>query len=325
MRKLHYILAGLVLVFALGSCEKNDKHDLEVDAMKAAKADKAIVEMGSNEPVSNAGVVPEVIPGENKGGNRTCEEVWAAFGDPEDVYLCGDKVDWDDDAEGFASSFPDGLNVTVTGIHVGFTIDGCLEIDGNFYKVGAVIVKGSNAANVYFYEGGTTADFGLAAPGNKHMVSNLTFCFVPCIPEEGVDLVVALKASITHSDRIADDVAYSYSEDKFPGSNIVGYVPYELTENGVEQEFPLYSELLTEADPLTAQIGTFKVKDYFEGSIHYIEVNIDTDDDDWTFGSGGCLLYIGSEAGLLSLNNVLDFPFFNNSPAESRMFKIALN
>jgi len=189
MKKLMYFIAGLILAVAMVSCEKQDKHDLGIDALKAAKI--TYMPGDTPGPTSDNGIIPEIIPGDNKGGNRTCEEVWLEFGEGDEVcgedYLCGDKVDYDDDPEGFASSFPDGLTVTVSGIHIEFEIeDDCLEFEGieGFWKVGAVIVKGSNAANVYWYPDGETHDWGLAAPGNKPMVSNLTFCFVPCVPEE---------------------------------------------------------------------------------------------------------------------------------------------
>jgi len=316
MRKLHYILAGLVLVFALVSCEKNNKHDLDVDAMKAAKAKKAVVELGANIPESDGGVVPEVIPGENKGGNRTCDEVYAVLGQLDDVYLCGNKVDWDDDAEGFASSFPDGLNVTVTGIHVGFTIDGCVEINGGFYKVGAVIVKGSNAANVYFYPGGTTADFGLAAPGDKHMVSNLTFCFVPCEVEE-VELVVALKAFVNPKSGV-EDVIYS-TGTALPNMKSVEYAPY--TVGGGLQTIILKSEL----SGLEAGTMTIDVENDPVDGLDYFVVNINADDSSWSFGDHGCYFYIGSLSGLLPLNTAGDFPYNNYTPPENRSFKIPVS
>ncbi len=187
------------MVVAMGSCEKQDnKADLGIDALKAAKVTYAPGDMPG--PTSHNGIIPVIIPGDNKGGNRTCEEVWIEFGEEGEVcgvdYLCGDKVDYDGDGAGFASSFPDGLTVTVLdGIHIEFEIDGCLEFVGvpGDWKVGAVIVKGSNAANIYWYPDGETHDWGLAAPGDKHMVSNLTFCFVPCEFEEPEN-VIAVKA-----------------------------------------------------------------------------------------------------------------------------------
>ena len=320
MKKLQYILAGLVLVFALVSCEKQNKHDLDVDAIKAAKANKAVVELGENIPWSDAGVVPEVIPGENKGGNRTCDEVYAYFSNLYDgPYLCGDKIDWDDDAEGFAGSFPDGLLVTVNDIYVSFEIPGgCLNIGGLFYKVGAVIVKGSNAANVYFYPNGSDFDTGLAAPGNKHMVSNLTFCFVPCQIEEA-DLVVAMKAFVN----VPREELPSYGDvihtvgTPLPNIDFVEYVSYSLGDGPAT--FVLNSE---RSGP---EVGTMTVDDGMEGEDRYLYVNIDTDDDGWDFNGDGCYLYVGSLAGLTPLTSAGQFPFKNNAPPESRSFKILIS
>ncbi|MDF1574688.1 MAG: hypothetical protein P1P86_05800 [Bacteroidales bacterium] len=239
MRKLLYIMAGLIMALVMVSCEKQDKQDLGIDALKAANASKVVVDIGDNIPTSlDQEVIPQVIPGENKGGNRTCIEVFDYFAPDAECgvdYLCGDKVDWDDDAEGFASSFPSGLNVSVDGIHIAFSIDGCLEINGEFYKVGAVIVKGSNAANVYFYDGGTTFDGGLAAPGDKHMVSNLTFCFVPCDLEEPEDEIFGVKVWYYTGDDCGEE-SYALSKGSiFPHENAgwcngLGYSIYEDTD-----------------------------------------------------------------------------------------------
>lgn len=149
----------------------------------------------ASEPESDDGIIPYIIPGANNGGNRTCEEVAAEFNTTFD--LCGDKVDYGNiDMPG---AFPHGLEVTVTmGKYVAFTMDDCVKIGDYYYKVGAVIVKGSSAANVYFYPGGTLGDSGLAAPinssGTPAGLSNLTFCFVKC---ERPALVVGFKSYMT--------------------------------------------------------------------------------------------------------------------------------
>ncbi len=145
---------------------------------------------------SDDGIQPEIIDGANPGGNRTCEDVgWAFMSDYSWFDLCGDKLDYSDGA--FTGTFSDGLNVTVTdGKFVSFEMENCIMIGDNYYKVGAVIVKGSNAANVYFYEDGILSDGGLSAPlnanGKPAGLSNLTFCFVEC--EIQSDLVVGFKS-----------------------------------------------------------------------------------------------------------------------------------
>lgn len=79
-------------------------------------------------------------------------------------------------------------------------MDDCILIGDKYYKVGAVIVKGSNAANVYYYPNGTMKDSGLASPvnasGNPAGLSNLTFCFIEC---KQPDLVISFKGQVVGS------------------------------------------------------------------------------------------------------------------------------
>ena len=135
----------------------------------------AITENVESAPISNAGVTPFIIPGENQGGNRTCEEVALAFDLDGGFEFSSDKVDYNGS---FSGAFPQGLSVSTNGTYVWFTYE------SNEFCVGAVIVKGSNEANVYYYEGGIKSDYGLAAPlnasGNPAGLSNITFCFVRC-------------------------------------------------------------------------------------------------------------------------------------------------
>lgn len=188
MKKLTYLLSLLVMITLMLSCSKDSSGDLSV-SLKAS-----IV----SAPVSDGGIIPKIIDGENRGGNRTCAEVAAAWGLPSNYFLdceCSQKLDYGDfDFNGtleFSGEFPEWLDVEVTeGIYVSFTVNNS-NVACN--KVGAVIVKGSNNANVYFYPGGTLGDAGLAAPLNKNGLpaglSNITFCFVDCQP-----IVLALKS-----------------------------------------------------------------------------------------------------------------------------------
>ncbi|MBN2165352.1 MAG: hypothetical protein JW717_03650 [Marinilabiliaceae bacterium] len=186
MKKLGYLLFGLALIVALNSCSKemgNEKDDSELKK-------SVIAEVTESSPISFNGIIPYLIPGDNKGGNRTCDDVAMAFNT--EFALCGEKVDYGDD---FSGSFPKGLDVMTDGLYVSFDIDGCLEIDGKNYKVGAVIVKGSDQANVYWYPEGTTSDSKLASPVNSSglsaQLSNLTFCFVEC--EMSMDNYIFMK------------------------------------------------------------------------------------------------------------------------------------
>jgi hypothetical protein len=108
----------------------------------------------SSTPVSDGDVTPYIIAGENQGGNRTCAEVGTAFyGDPDYYEFSSERVNYDDGT--FSASFPTGLTVTTNGTNVSFS---------STFGIGAVIVKGSAASNVYVYEPQVNDDSGLASP-----------------------------------------------------------------------------------------------------------------------------------------------------------------
>ena len=77
MKNLRIFAILLTSAVFLIACEKQhpvkDGVDIGVDAAKMVWAE------GPNMPTSDGGIIPEVIPGENKGGNRTCEEVYRYF------------------------------------------------------------------------------------------------------------------------------------------------------------------------------------------------------------------------------------------------------
>lgn len=188
MKTAKSLFIFLMLTIFLVSCDK----ELADDGMVGFVNKSSVISIEST-PVSYNGITPVIITGANRGGNRTCAEVASAFNTTFD--LCVDKLDYGDfDLDGdneFSGEFPNGLNVKVDGIYISFDINGCLMFSGEYYKVGAVIVKGSNKANIYYYPNGSTSDSGLAAPCNTYMVSNLTFCFVRC--EMPRDFVIAVK------------------------------------------------------------------------------------------------------------------------------------
>lgn len=180
-RKLFVLFSMLALVaIAFTSCQK----DSEIIDQK----DEIAVEKTTSGPDSDGEVTPVIISGENQGGNRTCEEVGTAFGVTFDLSI--GQLNYEDGA--FDGEWPAELNVVVTnGKYVSFNLDKPVKIGDACYIVGAVIVKGGAAANVYFYADGTMADQGLAAPpvgANQDPagLSNLTFCFfeVECEEEE---------------------------------------------------------------------------------------------------------------------------------------------
>lgn len=192
MKTIKFLPVILVIMTAIISCSKDAGSDPEGIIMK-----DAYVLNNDSRPIS-AGLITPVILAVDKprGGNVSCTDVEQAFETEFD--LCGDKLnfgnyDLDSEME-FDGSFPEWLEVTVTnGTYVSFSVNNSGE---TCYKVGAVIVKGGNSANVYYYENGTNGDSGLASPVNSSSLpaglSNLTFCFYEC--EAPPELVVAFKS-----------------------------------------------------------------------------------------------------------------------------------
>ncbi|MBN2396711.1 MAG: hypothetical protein JXC36_09690 [Candidatus Atribacteria bacterium] len=185
MKKITYLFSVLLVLSFLYSCDKQMADEINVGLKEAyVEADTT--------PISTNGIVPVVLHVDKpRGGNVTCADVEEVF---KVSYFCGDKINYDDYAteEDFENAFPAWLQVKVEGIYISFNIDGCGDLDGVHVKVGAVIVKGSNSSGVYYYPNGSIGDSHLAAPGDKYMVSNLTFCFVAC--EQPPQKVIAFKA-----------------------------------------------------------------------------------------------------------------------------------
>lgn len=316
MKKLVYFFAAILMVAALGSCEQDDSEVVlkKGDAVAAA----------TPTPSDVMKVTPVIIPGANNGGNRTCAEVAAAFSLPADYFLCGEKVDYQGGT--FAGNFPDGVLVDVThGIYVDFELEGPILIGDKYYVVGAVIVKGGNAANVYYYPGGTMGDSGLTAPvnasGKAAGLSNLTFCLVEKVPE----LVIALKtylASVVPGEvvtyaRYGWAVSGGLGVDPTPGTLHMGYNYYIY---GMENKFDLVEATLP---AIVGPIGTIKARDYFEGDIHYLEVIIDINKDrDLVFDD--TYLYVGSYEGYVG-RDYQAFPYKAlENIVSQRVFKIDL-
>ncbi len=112
-------------------------------------------------PTSAEGVVPYIVddPGP---GDFTCEALGHEFSSAR-VNHSGS----------FDAAFPAGITVNVTaGTYVS-----CMST----FDIGAVIVKGSDDANIYEYSPALLGDSGLASPltpsGNPAGLSNLTFCW----------------------------------------------------------------------------------------------------------------------------------------------------
>jgi hypothetical protein len=121
----------------------------------------AVIANTPSAPTSVGGVVPYIVDDPGPGGNVSCSLLGYEFS--------SGKVDYPfDDGE-----FYPGIDVTVTsGTYVAWT---------STFPIGAVVVKGSNDANVYEYDPASLGDSGLAAPlnasGGPAGLSNLTFCW----------------------------------------------------------------------------------------------------------------------------------------------------
>lgn len=243
MKKLNLLALILIMGIAFVSCDKTDATEFDVMAKSSLSEDPS-------GPATPAGVAPFIIPGANNGGNRTCAEVGMFFkNDPAYFDYCGEKVDFGN----FKSAFPEGLMVTSDGKTLSFNATDCFKIGDKYYKVGAVIVKGGNSANVYFYEGGTLGDVNLTAPANASGkpagISNVTFCYIEC--DEQPELVIAFKSYLNNSDWVCTTGG--------PGN--IGFVAYYDFKPGVVGKVFLSANTNPSTGDLTKPVGDITVAD----------------------------------------------------------------
>jgi len=313
MKRLGYILGALVVVAALFSCEQDENEIM----LKKADAEAAV----TTAPTAT-GLSPVIISGANNGGNRTCAEVAAAFGLPEGYFLCGEKIDYSGGK--FMGEFPDGLMVDVQdGKFVSFKMEEPLTIGDKKYIVGAVIVKGGNAANVYYYPGGIMEDNGLVSPvnnsGKPAGLSNLTFCLM----EQHTELVIAMKTylakpiagePVTYTRKVAWAVSDGLGVDPAPDALHIGYNYYY---SDGENQFTLMEATLS---TIVGPIGTIKADDYWENDVHYLRVVITLSNGNLVFDD--TYLYVGSYKGYEN-RYFTSFPFQAiDKMAEQRVFII---
>lgn len=314
MKKLNYIFASLMVVAALGSCQQDDN---DIVLKKGGSGSEATM------PPSDAGIVPVVLEGANNGGNITCDEVAAAFRLSPGYFYCGEKVDFNDGT--FAGDFPDGLTVDVTdGTYVSFDMEAPLVIGGVEYIVGAVIVKGGNSANVYFYPGGSMADKGLSSPVNRSGkpagLSNLSFCLVKANP-----IVIALKTYLAVP--VAGELV-TYKRIGWAVSGGLGvsteyglHMGYNYYDFNGENEFDLVKATL---GAIEGRVGTIRASDYWEENVHYLEVVLNIDEE-FNYVFDDTYLYVGSLAGYEG-SWFKVFPWsVVGSCADQRVFRISFN
>lgn len=305
---------------AVVSCSKETNNGPENDqfAESMLKGKKVVLtEKVPSSPISDNSVTPYIIPGKNNGGNRTCMEVGYEFaGDPEYFDLCGQKIDYED---GFVKNFPSGLDVQTDGRYVSFSVDGSIKINGENYLVGAVIVKGSDKANIYFYPDGALGDSGLAAPVNRSGkpagLSNITFCLV----KYDMTPVLAFKSQMLY---LGQDTISSASDGTDSDINA-----YDIGYNYIEPEMENIFPLILNGSP----IGTITTFEGFNtNNERILNVIIDTESDNWEFIHS--YLYVGSLTGFNSYLSPRSggynfvafyaFPFQQGGTVGQRVFEI---
>ena len=292
---LSNVFVVIFLLFVIGACEKEgvevtpDSPSLQEENASDAdllKSSTTNVIGEESMPVSDNGVTPYIIEGENPGGNRTCDEVEAAWDLEDDYFFCGEKIDYDEDDGSWDGKFPEGLDVTVNAEEkeLSFSMEDCITIDGKSYKVGAVIVKGGRGANVYFYEEGTLSDAGLGAPGGKFQVSNVTFCFVGC-----EEIVIAVK-SFYWLDGVDSDLTWALSE----GSSVFDKEGTWCDHLGINY-YPGTSEFDIKRWGGDVDAGNVTIEEAHPEGVHSLIITVDLNDGlvfDHTY------LYVGSLSGL---------------------------
>ena len=290
--KMIFLLAVIILAANVISCDKvND----EIDGVSTKSA---YVLNPNSSPVSAALVTP-VILGVDKprGGNVTCMDVQEAFKVSFDN--CGDRINYGDfDGDGdfeFDSDFY-GVEVVVTeGKFVEFTIT---NAPGSCFEVGAVIVKGSSSANVYYYPDGIVHDSGLASPNNASGtpagLSNLTFCLVECdqyLPE----VVIAVKAWYGI---LTDGIWSNYTYTLSTGTYV--YAANDWCDVLGINYFPTTSTFA-----LTREAGSVNIEVGWPNGVRSLIITVDLNDG---LTLSQTHLYVGSLDGLGNLSICPDYP-----------------
>lgn len=292
MKKLRLPIAFIFIIAAFISCDKRN------------------VEKFSDPIVSDYGIFPVTMESD-QGGNLTCEDLIGEY--PGGTT---GRINYDAETNTFDADFSAyGLTVTVTGeTYVSFEMDPSSE-----WCVGAVIVKGGNASNVFYYDPGVKSDQGLTAPinpsGSPAGLSNITFCFVEC---EKPEWVIAFKAQLTFPGLTGYALGVSGGIDANISYYNIGYNYYDLNQVNV---YPFLNN--------SVQIGTITATDFWKDGVQYLRMIIDTDNHDWGFW--GSYMYVGTIEGFNALRTWTDgrylinyesFPFKKSTMPEPCIFEI---
>ena len=235
MRRITFLFGFLLIAATIVSCDKKiieERLDPEPSA-------------GNVTPVYN----PDYV-------NMSCEDL---TGGPYVAEGSG-RVNYNSETDEFDNNgaWPYGLVVTVTeGKYVEFHFPKGAQTQ---YCVGAVIVKGGDGANVYYYDPGVRSDAGLVSPvnasGNPADLSTLTFCFVEC--ELYPDLIIAFKGYLN------DNGWAVTSTTEIPFAGYYAFVP-NYTGNKVFYQMNMLQP-----------VGNIIIEDIDEDGL--LEVTVDTDD-----------------------------------------------
>lgn len=224
MKKLKLLITFIFIIAAFISCDKR-------------KVEKF------SEPISSDYGIFPVTMQSDQGGNLACEDLIGEY--PGGTT---GRINYDAETNTFDADFSAyGLTVTVNeDTYVSFEVD-----PSSGWCVGAVIVKGSNTSNVFYYDPGVKSDQGLTAPinpsGNPAGLSNLTFCFVEC--EE--PLVIAVKTWYW-------DEAGSYRWGATTGNKVFTYSWCGYGYLGVN-DYPAIPSITMEQSYTDTQIGEVAV------------------------------------------------------------------
>lgn len=297
MRFRTKVLYSLLLVGLLWACsDEADQMFNERIGAEQSKKDRIGAEstMTSTPQSSNSSVIPVIIDGENNGGNRTCEEAAIAFNVIEGFEYSSGKYDYpfNEDVQ-----WPEGLTVEVdeSGTYVSWNY---IPPAGYCLTNMAVIVKGGNNANVYFYESGVDGDSGLASPvnpsGKPAGLSNLTFCFNL---EECCNEWIVYGSNLNAGSDPLDDAIYAY--DLNAQTQTLVYDPTPIDENanypnalafdpvnqriyfGTDDGRLYYHEIgsgthvQVEGDAVSGSFGAMAGGSWYNGKFYYVENGTD--------------------------------------------------
>ena len=251
-----------------------------------------------------------------KGGNVDCSQVADEYPQLNLMQTTG-RNDYDPSTDSFAFGWPAGLAVKVMDDgSVSFQIDGAIDLgDGLCYKIGAVIVKGSTASNIYTYPGGAIQDIGLVAPDNASGtpagLSNLTFCFIECEEEEEVLIAVKSWYWMSEESRINKVWSdYNYTMSTSPA----GF--YEFTTGKWCDLLGINYYPGTTSFPLTNDTGTVTVEEGWPEGVHSLIITVDLVDGlvfDFTS------IYVGDLQGLKETLDADGCPIYSSWPYKNTL------